>query len=155
MTITKICINCKKHFINQQKRVKFCSQECYFNTRWGAKQCKFCGKKLEKLRYCNAECRNSFWLKNEYQLLKKKRLWERKKEIIEKLGNKCVKCGNSDIRCLDINHIDRTKKGRPKNKTYNMQFRLREWSENINNLELLCANCHRIHTYKQMNYGNY
>lgn len=153
--MNKKCKKCGLNFETSQSRCIYCSRKCYYASRWGTDKCKFCEKPISGKRYCNKDCRDNYWNKNEYQLLKKKRLWERKKEIIEKLGSKCVKCGNSDIRCLDINHIDRTKKGRPKNKAYNMQFRLREWSKNINNLELLCANCHRIHTYKQMNYGNY
>jgi len=78
---------------------------------------------------------------------------ERKNEIIKYLGGKCSKCGTKDIRVLEINHKDRSKKKRPPKLHYTMGNRLREWSKNIDNLELLCANCHRIHTWEQMGYG--
>lgn len=78
---------------------------------------------------------------------------ERKNEIMNKLGGKCKDCGIVDFRVLEINHIDRTRKVRPKKLHYTMGNRLREWSNNLNNLELLCANCHRIHTWEQMGYA--
>ena len=71
----------------------------------------------------------------------------------EKLGGKCVKCGINDIRVLDINHKDPTKKERPKDGKYNWTRRFKEWNKNIGNIELLCSNCHRIHTWKQRNFG--
>ena len=154
----KKCLYCKKEFNlskpDKKHKGRYCSIDCYLKNRFGTGKCKFCGKS-SKYAYCSDRCRKDYWNKNEYKLLKKKRLWERKLEIIKKLGGKCVKCSNSDIRCLDINHIDRNKKKRPKNKTYTWQYRLKEWSANMDNLELLCANCHRIHTYKQMKYGKY
>lgn len=153
----KKCLFCGKPFTKNRNSSKYCSQNCYLKSRWhGIKECKYCGKSLgeNELRYCSKKCRNLYWRKNEYQLIKKKRIWERKKEIINKLGGKCVKCDNSDIRVLDINHIDRNKKIRPQNGIYNWSHRLKEWNSNVDNLELLCANCHRIHTYKQMNYGS-
>jgi len=153
----KKCLFCNQPFIKNRLSSKHCSRECYLKSRWvGIKNCKYCGKKLKKkeLRYCSKKCRRLYWNQNEYQLTKKKRIWERKKEIIGKLGGKCTDCGNSDLRVLDINHIDRTKKTRPKKGQYSWQHRLKEWESNMGNLELLCANCHRIHTYIQMNYGD-
>jgi thymidine kinase len=74
-------------------------------------------------------------------------------EIIKQLGGKCNKCGINDIRVLDINHLDPTKKTKYKNKMQTTARRLKDWAKNIKHLELLCANCHRIHTWKQMKYG--
>jgi len=116
--------------------------------------CKFCGKEVEGKSYCDKNCRDKFWYKNEYQLLKKKRLWERKRELVGELGGKCQTCGISDERVLDIDHIDEKKKIKvPKNK-YTMSSRLVAWSKEKSNLRLLCANCHRIRTWKQFDYGN-
>lgn len=61
--------------------------------------------------------------------------------------------GATDIRILDINHIDRKLKKRPKKLQYTWQRRLKEWKQNKKNLEILCANCHRIHTWLQMGWG--
>lgn len=79
---------------------------------------------------------------------------ERKNEIIKLLGGKCVNCGNADARVLDIHHKDKTKKIRPPKLHYTMENRLKEWGNNIKNLELLCANCHRIHTWEERGHGN-
>jgi len=77
---------------------------------------------------------------------------EQRNQLIRELGGKCIKCGNKDIRVLDINHKDMAKKKRPKKLHYTMYNRLKEWENNKENLELLCSNCHRIHTWVQMGY---
>jgi hypothetical protein len=81
--------------------------------------------------------------------------WKTKLEIIKKLGGKCRQCGETDFRVLDINHIDRIKKNIPPKRSYSWEFRIKDWLNNMDNLELLCANCHRRHTWKQMEYKNY
>jgi len=151
----KTCENCKKEYnvFPCHKDSKYCSKDCYISKRWGQKTCKFCNKKIIGRRYCNEKCQRGYWNINDYHLNKKKRIWDRKMEIINKLGGKCIKCGIDDFRILEINHIDRSKKKRPQNRQYNWTRRLKEWNENIDNLELLCANCHRLHTWEQMGYG--
>jgi len=74
-------------------------------------------------------------------------------EIMVALGGKCAVCGNDDFRCLDIHHIDPALKTRPKDGIYIMSRRLKDWDANKGNLELLCANCHRLHTWEQRGYG--
>lgn len=157
MTILN-CNYCNKQFLTYHKG-KFCSRGCYSASRWATEHCKQCGVKTGMRRFCNLKCQRDYWNKNDYKLIKKKRHWERKFEILKKLGNRCIVCGESDYRVLDINHKDRTKKEKPKHKnkfsmsfSYNTTFRLKEWTKNIDNLELLCANCHRRHTWKQMGY---
>ena len=115
MKQTKICKICGKEFITFWD-CKYCSRRCYFRSRWGNdKFCKSCGKRLRKdqFRYCSNKCIKDYWNKNDYHLRKKKIYWEQKINIIKELGGKCRKCGITDIRVLDINHIDRErKKGR-------------------------------------------
>ena len=157
MKQTKLCKKCGKKFITYHN-CRYCSRDCYWLSRWGKEnECKVCGKKLKEnqFRYCSKECRRTFWDKNDYHLRKKKRNWEQKLSLIKELGGKCIICGNRDIRVLDINHKDRDRKKRPKRLCYTWQRRLKEWKDNKDNLELLCANCHRIHTWKQMGYGKY
>ena len=154
------CKYCNKEFkltrkLTSCKNYKgyYCSVACYHNHRWQAKgKCKNCGKKTKQPVYCSAQCRQDYWNRHDYWLIKKKRIWERRFELIKKLGGKCRECGNKDMRVLDINHIDRKKKTRPKDGHYNWSRRFKEWYANLDNLELLCANCHRIHTWKQMQY---
>lgn len=67
---------------------------------------------------------------------------QRKRESIiqGKLGGKCIRCGNDDIRVLEVNHKEvKTKRGR--RDWYTRGFDLRK-------VELLCANCHRIEHYE-------
>ena len=151
----KKCKNCNKKFKTfKSLNGKYCSRECYLASRWEADKCKFCEKPITGKRYCNKKCRDSYWFKNEYQLLKKKRLWERKRELIKELGGKCIKCGINDERVLDIDHIDANKKIKVPKHKYTMSSRLVAWNKEKNNLRILCANCHRIRTWKQFDYGN-
>lgn len=153
------CIHCGKEFkfkktTNEKYKGLYCGMVCYHNHRWGSKGvCRNCGKKTQQPIYCSANCRRDYWNKNDYKLNKKQRNWKRKFIIIEKLGSQCKKCGITDIRVLDIHHKDHTKKIRPKDKHYIWSRRLKDWESNINTIELLCANCHRIHTWKQRNFG--
>lgn len=149
--MNKICVLCKKEYKPSRQSQLFCSRKCYLKNRWKkSENCLKCGKRCE-LRFCSRKCQQSYWDTNGYKLNSKRRFWKRKEELIKKLGGKCVKCGISDIRVLDINHIDRKKK--TKIKYYSWQKRLLQWEKDINGLELLCANCHRVHTWEQMGYG--
>ena len=150
------CKRCGKVFISDPRfKAEYCSMSCYHKTRWKSTgKCKTCGNAVKnKSVYCSDRCRKDYWNKNEYQLIKKNRNWERKEELIKRLGSKCVKCGISDIRILDINHKDPSKKERPKDRKYNWTRRFKEWNKNFSNIELLCANCHRILTWQQRNFG--
>ena len=153
------CKYCNKEFklwkgANKHYKGLYCSLSCYHKARWKSKGiCKYCGKKTKQPLYCSDKCRKDYWNKNGYALLTKKRVWARKTELIKKLGSKCIKCGISDIRVLDINHKDPSKKERPKDRKYNWTRRFKEWNKNFNNIELLCANCHRILTWQQRNFG--
>ena len=153
MKQSKQCKLCNKPFITY-KVGRFCSQKCYLLGRWGLAKCQNCGKE-SKIRYCSDQCRKNYWNTHSYHIFKRKYYWVKKFQIIKELGGKCRKCGVEDYRMLDINHIDRKLKGIPKDKrkTYTWTFRIKEWRSNMKNLELLCANCHRLFTWKQMDYG--
>lgn len=61
----------------------------------------------------------------------------------------CAKCGESDIRCLEFNHL--------KNKEHNIADMLRNnrsllaIQSEIDKCEVLCANCHAKHSHEQWN----
>ena len=152
MKKTKVCLNCGNSFITYKDGM-YCSLPCYYKDRWSqGGKCKACGKPTQ-LRYCSRQCQRDYWNKNDYHIYKKKRMQERKKELIDYLGGCCKLCGNNDIRVLDIHHKNSTLKKRPPHLHYTVGNRLREWDKNKENLELLCANCHRIHTWEKRNYG--
>ena len=158
--ISFVCQYCGKTFdvplsetYRRKAGVKFCSMTCYQASRWGyTGKCHNCGKP-SNTKFCTPKCQKDYWNKNGYDLQKKRRNWERKLEIIKSLGGKCVRCGIADIRVLDIHHISQETKKTPKKRVYNWTRRFIDWNNNSGNLEILCANCHRIHTWEQMNYG--
>jgi hypothetical protein len=64
-------------------------------------------------------------------------------EILRLLGNKCIRCGNTDFRVLQIDHIN-------KNGTKERAIRkiLREIKEGSKAYQLLCANCNWIKRFE-------
>ena len=155
------CLNCGKQYYKPQciidkRKTKYCSRDCSYTYRFkGTGKCKLCNKDISVGIYCSKECKNKYWDVTDYKIRKKDLHRRRKLELVKLLGNKCIKCGIDDIRVLDIDHIDPSLKVRPKNLHYPLNRRLKEWYDNISNLQLLCANCHRIHTWKQRNYYNF
>jgi len=139
----------------------FCSKSCsasYNNVRRKklkkTKICKNCGNLINgKNIYCNNICQNEY---QRNQIFKKIELgifqlknketeskWL-KKYLIEKHGNKCMKCGWGEVHLItgkvpiQINHID----GHMEN-------------NKLNNVELLCPNCHSLtENFGSLNKGN-
>ncbi len=64
---------------------------------------------------------------------------KRRAEAIRILGNKCCKCGFSDIRALQIDHINPVGRFREGNATIHRRIRKGDLS-----FQLLCANCNWI-----------
>ena len=149
----EVCIYCGKEYSpHRVGENKYCSRDCYLKDRFGTGKCKNCGKD-SKNRYCSDKCRNDYWNKNGYRTHRKPWYWKEKFKIFEKLGNKCVICGESDYRLFDIDHIDKDKKKMFKNHQYTNSRRLKEWKENMDNLRILCVKCHRLRTWEQQGYG--
>lgn len=67
--------------------------------------------------------------------------------VIEILGNKCCKCGFSDRRALQIDHINGGGSKERKEKGFNGNFHrhvLKSFMNKENKYQLLCANCNWI-----------
>lgn len=133
-------------------RGKYCSRDCYLKDRFGSGNCQLCGKP-SKFRFCSDKCREDYWHRNDYRLIKKNHYWDKKEALLKELGGKCSVCGFDDIRALDIHHINGETKNKAKNGKWSWQRRFHDWNLNKGNLVLMCANCHRIHTWKERNYG--
>lgn len=71
-----------------------------------------------------------------------------KKEAFQLLGSKCKYCGNEDMRCLQIDHIEPVYNG---HSTLHGLFLCRQIlrTGDITNLQLLCANCHAIKSHEE------
>ena len=83
-------------------------------------------------------------LKSTYQ---KERLKKSRNEALLTLGGKCIKCGFSDSRALQIDHINGGGSKERKEKNFIGEFHkhvLKSFLENENKYQLLCANCNWI-----------
>jgi RNase P subunit RPR2 len=74
-----------------------------------------------------------------------------KKETFALLGGKCVKCGFSDIRALQIDHVNGGGVKHYKSRSSSIRFYkdiLDEIKEGSEKYQLLCANCNWIKRYE-------
>ena len=79
-----------------------------------------------------------------------------RKELIELLGGKCVRCGFDDPRALQVDHIDgggcKAVKSIKGNKNY---YHLKKVREGSADYQLLCANCNWIKRYENNEVRSY
>ena len=67
----------------------------------------------------------------------------------KKLGKK-IKLARVEA---DLTQNQLAQKIKAKKGEYTWSHRFKDWESNKSNLEILCSNCHRIHTWEQRNYG--
>ena len=98
-------------------------------------------KNKDKLR----EHFRNYYLQHKTQIILREQNRRRKAklELMQLLGGKCIKCGESDCRCLQIDHVkgcgtlERKKLG---NGRY-IFIVLKKVKEDSKDYQLLCANC--------------
>lgn len=66
---------------------------------------------------------------------------KRKEKIKERLGNECILCGN--IKNLEFDHIDHPLKYQQRGVANNWWYSNIKIEETIENIQLLCKNCHK------------
>jgi len=102
--------------------------------------CEYCGKELgeqnkftNNRKYCNTTCRKKAYNMRFFGVSSMNPESVRRFKLLRDRGKKCEICGlKVEHECqLDIDHID----GNSKN-------------NNFSNLQILCANCHRLKTWK-------
>ena len=133
-------------------KAKYCSLSCYTEHRWKTDgKCAHCGNPSPGKRFCSKDHQAAYWAEREKDRYPKRRAkqWADKLGIIADLGGECVECGISDPRVLDIDHINPNEKLRPDHRGYSTPIRLAYWRREMHNLQILCANCHRIKTHKE------
>ena len=137
----KICLICLTEFIPNSSMEKWCKQ---------------CSKKRRKT-YLNMKWRENMRLDIDAYRKKKRTLVKKRKQylrttILTKFNNKCIKCSNTDIRVLQIDHINGG--GNKERKSFKNQLipYYRHILKNINNYQLLCANCNWIKRYENEEY---
>jgi hypothetical protein len=112
----------------------------YKSGDWG-KQAKKRSKHRKKYftEYRKTHPVNTEWNRNYSRIIREKF----RKEIFNKFGNKCIKCGFSDIRALQIDHVygggDKERKI-----VGNLQFYRLVLRDTTGKYQLLCANCNWI-----------
>lgn len=150
------CENCGESFeahAYRADKAKYCSRECYREHRFRKEgACPSCGGAPPRgRRFCSRECWAGHWNRREGERYesRKAKYKARQQAIIAALGGKCIECGISDLRVLEIDHIDPAIKQRPKHRQYPLNVRVVLWEKEMGNLQVLCANCHRIKTHEQ------
>lgn len=143
-------INDKKY--PKRKRVKIKNNKKIFKPTESKEdsKCIFCGKILTNQRrtFCSNTCFRSFKKNEKYSKIESGDTTlnhrQYRKYLIEKYGEKCMKCGWQERNPItgnvpiQLEHID----GNSENNS-------------LSNLELLCPNCHSLTpTYMALNMGN-
>ena len=160
ISITKKCITCENTFESKKcDNRKFCSHSCSakysnssrtINKKERIENCLNCDKKLKSknAQYCSNTCFSNYRTNEINKKIKEGDIsfYEKryKRYLIDNFGNKCMKCNWCEINettgniPIQLHHID----GNYKN-------------NNLNNLILLCPNCHSLtSTYGFLNKGN-
>lgn len=110
--------------------------------------CLTCGKDFVPTRswqkYCSAKCKNN----SPHKKVITKKYQQSRRDLINKikLDRGCSVCGyNAHAAALDFNHAYGEKHF---NVSQDPKVALHKLLEEISKCEILCANCHRIHTYE-------
>lgn len=135
------CLRCQLEFSPTASNQKFCSHECWY----------LFNKPLlrEKHRaYYDIILRQKYGIKRRKDMNGFKSNIQLRKEILRILGNKCIRCGFSDWRALQIDHV----KGNGRKEWLKFQNNLYQYYKNIlekiqrasKDYQILCANCNSI-----------
>jgi len=109
-------------------------------------------KNREKIR----DRSRKYYIKNKEKLINYQRKYKQERRIIilERLGNRCIKCGFDDYRALQIDHIhgggNKEKKEKFNNDYGKYHKHLLSISEKelFNTYQCLCANCNWIKRFE-------
>lgn len=158
---TKACLNCSNVFTSLiSKNRRFCSQSCgaQFNNRkypkraniGKLKNCLYCGHPLNshQHKFCSPKCSGEYSTKIIFAKIENGDtsfyVDTYKKYLIHKHGERCMKCG-----WHEVNPVTNIVPIQMEHKDGNSE------NHNLNNLELLCPNCHSLTpTYGALNKGN-
>jgi len=103
--------------------------------------------KGKQLKYCSIKCKNK---NHQSYTAQKSRGFQRKIQIIHKLGGKCTVCGyNKNIAALIFHHLN------PQKKKFKLDVRslsnrnIDQINTELKKCKLLCHNCHAEIHYPQ------
>lgn len=130
------CLVCKKAIYRRPLEIKsgrvFCSANCYGLANRKEVPCVACGKPILaglNKKSCSRACSNRYREGIKYKIGrprdKTQRAYLLKLRLLEQRGAKCERCDYNKTEVLQVHHKDR-------NRDHN----------ELNNLELICPNCH-------------
>jgi hypothetical protein len=162
------CKMCGKETIRTSSRQKFCV-ECgkinvkvwskKYNKKYVQEHMKEHNEQTKRWAKNHPEYYKGYYAKNREKSLKKTSDWQKKNvdkcrshnqkyhhmlrnKVIELLGSKCVRCGISDVRCLQIDHINGGGSLHFKSRgTLGLLSDVINDSKRLDKYQLLCANC--------------
>ena len=75
--------------------------------------------------------------------------YHRRTEAIRMLGGKCVNCGETDRRVLQINHLNGGGRAETVGNSYKFINRILSGERKIDDLDIRCANCNILYEYER------
>ena len=112
-------------------------------------KCKECSANDSKAHYRN----NKEQYRNRCRKTRLKRTLINRQLIIEfLLVNPCSVCDEADIRCLEFDHIDKSTKRDSISRMLSSGLTWNVIRNEIRKCRVLCSNCHRKRTSKQLKY---
>jgi hypothetical protein len=159
----KICCKCKV----EKEEELFPFVKKHNNKKYYVSPCKACISLKRKTRYLeHREKETEVAARWRIQFPEKYIAWregfkkrsrlarqELRKQVLLKLGNECIKCGNKDYRVLQVDHVDGN--GNKERKEQGMgngsttKYLKRILDNTTNSYQLLCANCNLIKYYEK------
>ena len=108
-------------------------------------------------KQCTSDVDKQLYASDETILQSKKGRMDRNREYVWRYleEHPCVECGASDPRVLEFDHLDRTTKKHSIGNMLNCTYGLDNIKAEIAKCRVLCANCHRVHTYTQLGWRTF
>jgi len=137
------CVVCNKPVYKRPVEIKrnrgrvFCNQTCYGLSCRKEKPCVICGTLIlasANKKTCSRKCANKHRKGIKYKINrprdKVKHYKSLKLRLLKKRGKKCERCGFSKYEILQVHHRNQNRK-----------------DNTLDNLELICPNCHAEEHY--------
>jgi len=116
-------------------------------------QCKDCYREHRKTYYATHYNKYKHAYRIRAKLRREKLKIEFRKNMLEYLSDKtCKDCGESDIRVLELDHIDPKQKHFTVSQAVRLGYGWEDVVREINKCQVLCANCHKRRTAQQFNW---
>lgn len=140
------CKICNKEIYRRPFQIKrgnvYCSQDCFGKSCEILVTCVICGTEFQKglhKKTCSRACANKLRIGIKYNQIgrptkdKVKSVKALKERLLKLRGHKCERCPYSNIKILNVHHKIRRADG---------------GTDELDNLELICPNCHAEEHYE-------